>query len=137
MIITGPGRKITRSEAKRIIQGYKHTKWFKLCDGIKKEETKSVWFNSEFCAELAKDLQRTDVNGLRIYFGAYDGDDGDDGKKERMTVVLVSTTGDKDADWGRDELQPDEPKFNTSYNDGALCPPAGGCKGADGDLWNE
>jgi hypothetical protein len=135
MIIAGPGRKITKSEAKKIIQGYKRKKWFKLSSDIQKEETKSVWFNSEFCAELASDLQRGEVNGLRIYFGAYDADNADEGKKEKLTVVLISTLGPKNAEWGDDELLPDDIKLTSSYNDGSLCPPSG-CTGSDPDLWN-
>ena len=133
MIITVPGRKITRSEAIKLVKAYKHNKWFALSHGIKKEETRSVWFNSAFCAELAKDLQRKEINGLRIYFGAYDGDEGNADKKEKMTVVLISTLGPKDQDWGNDEIQPDDSKLTTPYNDGSLCPP-NGCAESDPDL---
>ncbi|MES2882800.1 MAG: hypothetical protein V4676_11670 [Bacteroidota bacterium] len=122
------GRRISTDDATRLVNEYKKTKKPLLEDGLAKNpETTSVWFDYNFCTELMEELQKEQVNGLRIYFGAYDGGAPDEVNKNKMTVVLVSTVGARTQDWGDDNLSGDGSALD-AFNDGRLCPPR--CNGA-------
>ena len=126
-------RPIQHAEVEKLVGNYLNNKKPHLDKGRKdddngnedKGESTSVWFDNAFIEVLRKDLERTEINGLRIYFGAYDKKHQDDDKKNKMTVVLVTTTGSGvNAVDAIDERTPDEPKAPfIEYNDGKLCPP--------------
>lgn len=93
----------------------------------KKRDTTSVWFNYEFCQVLKRDLERDVIKGLRIYFGAYDkhelNEQGkeDKDKSNKLTVVLVTTTGSEtDSEGAVDDITA---PLMAEYNEGKLCPP--------------
>lgn len=119
---------ITHKRAKELVANYRANKKPHLDKEMetdkegKKRETESVWFDYEFCKELIADLQRGKINGLRIYFGAYGKEDPIDYKKNKMTTVLVTTTGPRGQDWGEDDLTP-ATKMEWEWNEGKICPP--------------
>ncbi len=86
-----------------------------------RRDTTSVWFDEAFCQALIADLKRTDIHGLRVYFGAYEKHDEDPDKRNKLTVVLVTTTGSPT----NPEVAVDDhtPPLKAEYNDGRLCPP--------------
>ncbi len=45
--------------------------------------------------------------------------------KNKMTAILVTTTGPRDQDWGDDDITPEkeEQLLFDEYNEGKLCPP--------------
>ena len=123
MIATGIGRRISHAEAKKLADEYKHKKKNHLERAIGKEETRSIWFDYDFCIMLMHDLIRKEINGLRIYFGAYDNSHSEE-KKDKMTAILVTTKGPRTGQtWGDDDIADVEEKFIEEYNDGQLCPP--------------
>jgi hypothetical protein len=87
----------------------------------KKRDTTSVWFDYEFCQLLIKDLQQGKAKGLRVYFGAYDKKHDDPDKRNKLTVMFVTTTGSET----ESEEAVDDYTFPIlgSYNEGKLCPP--------------
>lgn len=95
MIITKHGGTIPHEVAKKLVDDYKTKKKPRLDDtaGNDKKETTSVWFDYDFCIALMQDLLRKEINGLRIYFGAYNSAHSDNEKKDKMTTILVTTTG--------------------------------------------
>jgi hypothetical protein len=128
MIITGHGRRISKAEAKKLVDEYKAKKEPHLKKAMGKDETTSVWFDYDFCIMLMQDLLRKEINGLRIYFGAHDKVHSDPDKKDKMTAVFVTTTGDRTADWGNDDFTTViKEELLTEYNDGKICPPK--CQG--------
>ncbi len=137
MIINKAGEIIPHEVAKKLVDNYKAKKKPRLDDtaGTKKKETTSVWFDYAFCEMLMKDLKRGEINGLRIYFGAYDETHSKEENKNKMTVVLVTTTGSREAQRDEDDIQGDddltpsagEKDLLYEYNEGKLCPPK--CQG--------
>ena len=85
-------------------------------------ESTSIWFDYDFCTELIEELRKDRVNGLRVYFGAYDSSAPDVDNKDKMTVVLLSTAGPRTQDWGDDNLSADGSSLD-AFNDGRICPP--------------
>lgn len=126
MLITKSGERIPQDVAQNLIANYKDKKEPLLREAMEgKPETTSVWFDYDFCIMLMQDMLRKEVNGLRIYFGAYDNSHPDPDNKDKMTVVLVTTTGSRDQDTGDDNITStvEEQSLSSIYNDGRLCPP--------------
>lgn len=122
------GRRISTDDATRLVKQYKQTKQPLLEKALGGTgETTSIWFDYAFCTELMEELRNDKVNGLRVYFGAYDSAAPDDANKDKMTVVLVSTLGPRTQDWGDDNLSGDGSALD-AFNDGRICPPR--CNGA-------
>lgn len=127
MLITKNGGRIPHEVAQKLVANYKDKKEPHLKKAMGgKPETTSVWFDYDFCIMLMQDLLRKEINGLRIYFGAYDKDHSDPDNREKMTAIFVTTKGTRTAEEGEDDLTPagaTEEEFMYEYNEGKICPP--------------
>jgi hypothetical protein len=123
---------------------------WKNLDVPTKGRTKSIWFSRDFMFFVAQALQADDdVNGVRIYLGAYTDANQEPYRnriheKDQISLFWLATRFDS----ATREHKDDETFFKEKYlelaslnelppggalNHGELCPPNAGCINCDGD----
>ncbi len=85
-------KQITPKEAEILCNNF-DTRYAELCKLIKKDDNRSVLFSLQEIKDYINYLENasTNVDGIRIYFGAYDTKDGG-----LDTVFLAPTQGGED-----------------------------------------
>ena len=148
MGIVSINKKIETGRAKRLVRNFKNQKWFQACGSMGEEDTKSVFFNRTFCDELIRELQQEGIDGLRVYFGAYEKEHKNPNRKGKLTVIFVTTNNHfknkldnpEDPEHGpKDDEELEDADINkvklSELNDGALCPPLGCNDDSKNELW--
>lgn len=112
-------------------------------DGPYRDDTKSIWYSREHVETWLDEMQHTNADGMRVYFGAYG--DNEEGRPAGQLCLLVVLT--RTGQYGNQEdiILEDEPDFTVrqesatpksfsgnelwlkarpkEYNYGAPCPP--------------
>lgn len=89
--------KINFKEAQELNQNFVKTRTKAIDSAIGKKDAISSWFSlaelKEYIAYVEEQgkLKNIDVNGLRVYFGAYSSSENDVSKKDLSTVFFVPT----------------------------------------------
>jgi hypothetical protein len=143
---------IGKAEANKLITNFMKTKLpglnKKMPNG--REDTQSIWYSFSHIEELYKEMVFLNADGLRIYFGCYDGDTKDteygDDVSQQLCLVMVPTMTNLETAKHEDILQEDTKEFwlrpgsemfvgndgnnaelthagSRGYNHGSPCPP--------------
>jgi len=80
-----------------------------------REETKSIWYSREHFETIVNEMDLTDADGVRVYFGAYSEEDGHAPGQLCLMMVLTRTVGSNHTDI----IYENEPDFEDRSNAGS------------------
>jgi hypothetical protein len=130
----------------RRIKGYLSRKHPQLsqalsANGTKREDTRSIWYSKDHVTTWLEEMQLMQADGMRVYFGAYDENEG---PANGQLCLLVVLTREGDNGVHKDIILEEEPGFDLrvpvarngvagepfaekgtkrEYNYGSPCPP--------------
>jgi hypothetical protein len=104
-----PGIFIDKEEVNKRVSNYLNEKHPVLSAAIGHEDSKSAWYSLDQFEELMREMYYLNADGLRFYFGAYDGDDAN--YPGMLTVVLVPTYLNENTGKHTDIVVDDEADF--------------------------
>jgi hypothetical protein len=137
------GKETINRRVKRYLQS-KHPQLSRTLggQGTGREDTKSIWYSREHVETWLEEMNGTKADGMRVYFGAYDDNEGPANGQLCLLMVLTRAGADgahkdiileEEADFEARRLAPKERSapgdlFDTEgrsreYNYGSPCPP--------------
>jgi hypothetical protein len=92
--------------------------------GMRKADTRSIWYSKEHVRTWLEEIELMNADGMRIYLGAYDIQEGPVAGQTCLIMVLTHNSANGTSDKAlvlRDEV--DEQRLAGGYDYGAPCPP--------------
>lgn len=82
-------------------------------------ETKHIWYSIDHIETLLDEMRRLNADGIRIYFGAYNDDEGNNADGQLCLIMVPTRTilqGDTSTPTHEDVILESEPDFESRYN---------------------